>query len=140
MIRNRTYTTWQSMIQRCRNENCKSYCNYGGRGIRVCERWKSFSAFAQDMGEKPLGYTIDRINNDGDYEPGNCRWATMKQQNRNCRRNKPVVFEGKTICLADLCERFSIPYTRLRERVNRLGWPLDKALVAPRFTKKKKAM
>ncbi len=74
------------MKDRCLNPNDKNYKNYGGRGITVCERWMDFTNFLADMGEKPEGLTLDRINNDGNYEPGNCRWATWKEQRRNQRK------------------------------------------------------
>jgi hypothetical protein len=81
---------WQqhnfTMLDRCRNENNKNYKNYGGRGISVCERWYSFENFYADMGDRPENLSIDRINNDGNYEPGNCRWATHKEQMNNTRR------------------------------------------------------
>jgi len=79
-----TWWSWVGMTARCRNQNRKAY---GGRGISVCDRWLKFENFLSDMGERPLGHTIDRINNDGDYEPGNCRWATAKQQSENKRKN-----------------------------------------------------
>jgi len=89
--RNSTYTTWRNMIERTANSKVPAYKNYGGRGISVCERWRhSFPNFLADMGECPPGLTIDRINNDGNYEPGNCRWATRKQQQAN-KRPKPLI-------------------------------------------------
>lgn len=85
----RIYRSWLSMRRRCQNPNDTNYPLYGGRGIYVCARWdKSFSSFAKDMGDMPEGYTLDRINTLGNYEPSNCRWATYKTQNRNQRSNK----------------------------------------------------
>lgn len=81
-----TYQVWRNMIYRCYNPNNKSFKNYGGRGIKVCDEWRfSFQTFLHDMGERPPRLTLDRINNDGNYTPGNCRWATYKEQNNNNR-------------------------------------------------------
>jgi hypothetical protein len=85
------YSTWFNMKQRCMNPNHKFYKNYGGRGIKVCDRWiKSFSNFLLDMGEKTEGMTLDRKNNDGNYEPSNCKWATRTEQSNNRRNTKSV--------------------------------------------------
>lgn len=84
-----THNTWKSMIQRCGNPRATDYDLYGGRGITVCEHWRtSYSSFLADMGERPDGMTLDRIDNDGNYEPGNCRWATATVQVRNSRATK----------------------------------------------------
>ena len=86
------YFTWHRMMQRCYNENCPVYDDYGGRGIKVCDRWRDravgFTRFLKDMGQRPPNMTLDRVNNDGNYEPSNCRWATRTQQQRN-RRSYP---------------------------------------------------
>ena len=102
------YNTWSSMIQRCENPNNGWYASYGGRGITVSQRWHSFAAFLDDMGPRPRGRTLDRKNNDGNYEPGNCRWATASQQRANCRAHnasgvRGVYKDGKKwrACLGD---------------------------------------
>jgi hypothetical protein len=83
-----TYKIWRAMIDRCTNSNCSTYHYYGGRGIKVCERWLNFENFLKDMGPRPTKLTIDRIDNDGNYEPGNCRWVTHKENCNNRHRKK----------------------------------------------------
>lgn len=84
-VQSPTYMSWSSMLKRCSNPSSKDYKSYGGRGVTVCDRWHSFDNFLADMGEKPIGLSIDRRDNDRGYEPGNCRWATTTEQNRNRR-------------------------------------------------------
>jgi hypothetical protein len=79
------YETWHTMLRRCRDPNQQDYKNYGARGITVCERWNDFAVFLADMGERPPGHTLDRIDNDREYSPANCRWATLSEQSKNQR-------------------------------------------------------
>jgi len=126
------YRAWRTMISRCKNPNASAYKNYGGRGISVCQRWvESFENFLSDMGRRPSGLSIDRINNDGNYEPGNCRWATRTEQARNSRMAKPLTFRGETMCFSAWAERTGIHWLTLYKRIKR-GWSVEKALVTPR--------
>jgi len=124
--KSKTYKTWNDMIQRCINPNCKAYKDYGGRGIQVCKRWLKFENFLQDMGEKPEGLTLDRIDNDGDYRPENCRWATRKEQNRNSRHNRLITINGNTKCLSEWCNFYNINYHKIYMRLHH-GWSPEEA-------------
>lgn len=103
-----TYKSWMSMRTRCNSPNSDDFPRYGGRGIRVCERWDSFDLFLEDMGPRPAGCTLDRINNAGHYEPTNCRWATHKQQARNRSNNTLVELNGEVKSLSEWCDVFGI--------------------------------
>ena len=122
----RCHRIWQGMLNRCRNKNQLNYKNYGGRGISVCARWERFENFFEDMGEPPEGMSIDRIDNDGDYEPGNCRWATRKQQGRNRRSNRVIKFRGRERPLIEWAEDLGLEQSSLSERIEK--WPLERAL------------
>lgn len=126
------YRAWSHLIGRCENENDGSYPHYGARGIRVCERWRnSFEAFLEDMGPRPLGTEIDRYpNNDGNYEPGNCRWATRVENARNKRSNHAITFRGETRCASEWEEIFGLPKGRVVDRI-RKGWSVERALTTP---------
>lgn len=124
------YATWHSMKQRCTNPRNSKFERYGGRGIGVCDRWLNFDAFLADMGPRPsLSHSIDRIDNDRGYEPGNCRWALIETQNRNHSRNHLITYKGESLCLADWVTRTGIPHATLSWRLR--NWPLDKALTTP---------
>ncbi len=127
----KTYTTWISMCARCVDPSATSYPRYGARGIKVCPRWKSsFENFLEDMGEKPLGLTLERINSNGDYEPSNCRWATVAEQRRNCRNTINLTFNRETLCLADWATRLGVNYGALYLRL-RKGWSFERTLTQP---------
>ena len=98
------YSTWQGIRRRCLNPNHRQWNDYGGRGITICSRWNDFHAFVEDMGPRPDGYTLDRIDNDLGYFPENCRWASRKTQQRNQRKTRYVVIEGKKYLAAKLSD------------------------------------
>jgi hypothetical protein len=128
MSKTRTYVAWRSMLNRCYREADKRYADYGGRGITVCEEWSKFEAFLEDMGECPDKMSLDRKNNNGNYEPSNCHWATKIQQANNKRSNAVFVVEGKSSTLKQLSREYGIPYRSLFWRVRYGKWSLDRAL------------
>lgn len=124
--RSSTYSAWQKMKERCGNPSCDSYPTYGGRGIQVCPRWQKFENFLADMGERLDGMQLDRIDSNGNYEPGNCRWASPKQQARNRRSNRLITFIGEKKSLAQWCEDFGLKYHTVWQRL-RTGDSLQRA-------------
>ncbi len=122
------WQVWNDMLRRCNDPECDDYKNYGQRGIKVCERWLKVENFVQDMRATHLdGATIERERNEGDYEPGNCVWATRKTQTRNRRNTLRLTFEGSTRPLAEWAEVMGIPYQTLKTRIDR-GWAVGRAL------------
>lgn len=122
------YIIWKSMKARCLSPRDKSYKDYGGRGITVCDEWKdSFETFYADMGECPEGHSLDRIDVNGNYEPSNCRWATSIEQNRNRRNSHMITYEGETKTLIEWSESLGIRYHILSSRINRYRWSIERA-------------
>lgn len=130
--RSATHMAWTNMIARCSNANRPDFHCYGGRGITVCEQWRnSFSDFLRDMGERPSStHSIDRFpDNDGNYEPGNCRWATRDEQMQNTRHTRLITFNGETRGLNAWAKILGINRTSLTTRLDK--WPLEKAMTQP---------
>ena len=125
--RSKAYRIWDGMRQRCDNPKNKAYKNYGGRGIRYCPKWQFFEGFYEDMGDPPDGSSLDRIDNEGNYEPSNCRWATRIEQNNNSRQNTTVSFCGETLTIAQWARRIGVRANTLSLRLLR-GWPVEAAL------------
>lgn len=134
----RIYSIWKAMRLRCYNKNGISYKYYGEKGITVCEEWKNdFQAFydwAIANGYKE-NLTIDRINNNGNYEPSNCRWVTRKEQMNNTSKNRVFCVDGKNFTVAELARKHNMPYYLLSERINFLHWDIEKAINTPRGNK-----
>ena len=123
----RTYQTWAAMKQRCDNPNNPKYPTYGGRGIRICDRWRSFGAFLEDMGERPNGMTIERVDVNGDYEPRNCIWGSPEAQANNKTNNRIIEFAGKKQTAAMWAKELGLSHVVLRMRLHR-GWSIGRAL------------
>jgi len=126
----KTYKIWTSMRQRCRNPNDTSYHGYGGRGINVCDRWDSYANFINDMGPRPVGTSIDRINNDGDYEPSNCRWATKSEQSNNKRTSRFIEIDGIKMTMSEWELKMGLNVGMVSRRI-KSGWPPEMAVLTP---------
>lgn len=131
MSKSREYHSWSGAKSRCENAQSPAFARYGGRGIRMCERWRiSFASFFQDMGPCPPGMSLDRIDVDGDYAPGNCRWATSVEQAGNKRLHRLVTFRGKTRPVTEWARITGIPEATIRGRLN-LGWSDRDSVTVP---------
>lgn len=124
-----TYNSWNAMINRCARPANGRYSSYGGRGVTVCDRWRfSFKAFLADMGERPHGTTLDRIDNNGNYEPGNCRWATLIEQQENRSVTKMLTAFGETLSVAEWRRRTGLSQSTLNWRLKKMGLGAEDAL------------
>ena len=126
-----TYRVWSSMVSRCTNPRHPNWHRYGGRGISVCRRWRDFANFYADMGDKPPGRSLDRIDNDRGYEPGNCRWATTADQNANKAHSVNLSIGGVTKPLTEWARQHGLLYSTVLRRY-RAGVPMNKLFSAPR--------
>ena len=126
------YTSWRNMLNRCKKDSGRDYIHYKGRGIKVCDRWKeSFQNFLSDMGKKPSkGMSIDRINNNGDYEPGNCRWANQTMQSNNMSTNRLIELNGKRQTVSLWGRELGLNPASIRYRLD-IGWSPELALTTP---------
>ncbi len=134
LSRSPEYAVWNTMLQRCRNPHARGYKRYGAAGVTVCERWSFFVNFIEDMGRRPIDgqrYTIERVDGAKGYEPGNCRWATYTEQARNQKSNRLLTFHGETMPMAAWAERLGIPSASILNRIDNLGWTVERALTTP---------
>lgn len=132
------YKIWSNIKQRCFNPDNPRYKDYGGRGVIMCDRWRdSFEEFFSYVGDRPKGKSLDRIDNNGNYEPGNVRWTTTKEQNINSRRAVMVTLNGKTQCINDWCKEIGLAYVTYKQR-RRKGWGIVKAATTPPDTTRKR--
>ncbi len=130
-LHTKEYNNWQAKMQRCYNPKHKYYKDYGGRGIKVCEQWHTFENFYADVGDIPKGMTLDRIDNDGDYEPENWRFATQGEQMNNTRRNVHITYNGETKTVTQWAKDLNMSAATLRYRLIAPGWTTELALTTP---------
>lgn len=127
------HRTWKGLRMRCNNPKNPKFPRYGGRGIKVCERWNEFENFMADMGVKPGPcHSIHRINNDGNYEPSNCKWSEKVEQANNTSANRNITFENRTMTLAQWGKTTGLSVATIRSRIDKLGWPIELALSTPK--------
>lgn len=124
----KTYTSWNMMMSRCYRPSSPSFKDYGARGIAVCDRWHDFANFLADMGDRPEGRTIDRIDFNLGYSKENCRWATRLEQNRHKRNVRRIAFGGHEMTLAEWAERLGVKRSTLAQRLYTYGWPIHEVL------------
>ena len=130
-FRSRTYRSWETMKRRCSVPHDPAYPEYGGRGISFDPEWSTFLRFLEDMGERPEGKTLDRVDSNLGYCKENCRWATPSEQSRNKRNNTKITVFGETMTVVEASERFGKPYRLIHERIFRGGWGHERAVTEP---------
>lgn len=130
MTKTPAHKSWMAMRARCFNPRAKGYEHYGGRGITICARWDSFENFLADMRERPAGMTIERIDNNGNYEPTNCRWATRAEQSLNTSQNHYLTYQGETLLISEWAKRLGVKTYVLCHRVAQ-GWPDERVVGQP---------
>ena len=129
MWKTKVHRCWSEIRQRCKNKNYPRYQDYGGRGIKVCERWNSFINFYHDMGDPPTPrHSIDRIDNNKNYEPGNCKWSNPKEQQNHTRSNRIIEFNGRKLNIQQWSEIVNINHSTIRKRIDRSHWSIERAL------------
>lgn len=129
------YGLWCAMKRRCENKNVAAYKDYGGRGIRVCERWQAFENFFADMGHKPEGKSLDRIDNSKGYCKENCKWSTAKEQKRNARNLRYITAKGKTQSMGEWAEEIGLSVGTIWQRLS-IGWTDEESVTIQRLKKK----
>lgn len=133
--KSREYLTWRSMRARCENPNDPAYPRYGGRGVTVADAWTSFEVFLLDMGPRPAGCSLDRWpDNSGNYEPGNCRWATRSEQALNTRANRVIEANGMRKTISEWARDLGLDPSAINYRIKKMGWSDERAVTTPRTT------
>lgn len=130
MAETQTWRAWRGMKQRCSNPKTEKFSFYGGRGITFCDRWRTFENFYADMGDCPAGMSLDRIDPNGNYEPGNCRWESSEVQHNNTRRNVYATIGGETKSVVQWCRLLGISQFTVYSRITK-GWTAERSLATP---------